>query len=46
MSTLISLQLKDIQLNTILDTGFFSAFTFSPTIHSHPCYEFIAAVSG
>lgn len=46
MSTVISQQLKDIQLNTILDTGFFSAFTFSPAIHSHPCYEFIAAVSG
>ena len=46
MPIVINQQIRDIELNTVLDTGFFSTFTLSPAIHSHPCYEFIAAING
>lgn len=46
IQTVFTIQINDIELNTIMDTGFFGAFTVSPAIHSHPCYEFIAAING
>lgn len=46
VQTVITLQIKDIELNTVMDTGFFGAYSVSPAIHSHPCYEFIAAING
>ena len=46
MNTVIRVGIEDLQVQTIPDQGFFTAFDDAPTMHSHAYFELLLAMEG